>query len=132
MACQWLGSKWPAAKARRRSMSFATCDREATQAPAHFQLNPPGRSSLGEFPRRSLDQPRMLSGQRFARSLKFAQTPRGHCQAMPVAQHCYFDPGRRSQTLQWKAWKLNLAVSSETNIPPEMLHELRLQSMWQI
>ena len=44
-------------------MSFATCDRGATQAPGHLQLNPPGRSSLGEFPRRSRGQPRMLSGQ---------------------------------------------------------------------
>jgi hypothetical protein len=26
-------------------MSFATCDRDATQAPSHFQLDPPGRSS---------------------------------------------------------------------------------------
>ena len=67
-------------------MSFATCDREATQAPGYFQLNPPGRSSLGEFPRRSLDQ--YPSGyRRFARSLKFAQTPRGHCQDIPVTQH---------------------------------------------
>ena len=35
-------------------MSSATCDRDATQAPGHFQLNPPGRGSLGEFPRRFL------------------------------------------------------------------------------
>ena len=31
-----LSSKWPAAKARRGSMSFTTCDRDATQAPGHF------------------------------------------------------------------------------------------------
>jgi hypothetical protein len=37
-------------------MSFATCDRDATQVPGHFQLNPPGRGSLGEFPRRFLGQ----------------------------------------------------------------------------
>ena len=68
-------------------MSFATCDRDATQAPDHFQLNPQGRSSLVEFRRRSLDQPRMLSGQRFARFLKFVQTPCGDWQVIPVTQH---------------------------------------------
>jgi hypothetical protein len=78
--------KMAGAKARRESMSFATCDREATQAQAHFQLNPPGRTSLGEFPRRSLDQ--YHNGyRRFARSLKFTQTPHGHWQAIPVTQH---------------------------------------------
>ena len=67
-------------------MSFATCDRHATQAPGHFQLNPPGRGSLGEFSRRSLGQYR--SGcRRFARSSKFAQTPRGDCEAIPLTQH---------------------------------------------
>src|SRR5437588_33654 len=66
MAGQSLSSKWPAAKARRGSMSFATCDRDATQAPGRFQLNPADRSSLSEFRRRSLGQPRTLSGQRFA------------------------------------------------------------------
>jgi hypothetical protein len=68
-------------------MFVVTCDRLATQAPGHFQLNPPGRSSLSEFPRRSLGQPRMLSAQPFARSLKFAQTPCGDWQALPVIQH---------------------------------------------
>ena len=57
MTCQSLSSKWPAAKARRASMSFATCEREATPASGHFQLNSPGRSSLGD------------------------------CQAIPVTQH---------------------------------------------
>src|SRR4029077_10767217 len=46
MTCQSLSSKWPAAKARRGSMSFTTCDRVATQAPGHFQLNPAGRNSF--------------------------------------------------------------------------------------
>ena len=87
MTWQSLSSKWPVAKARRRSMSSPTCDREATQAPGYFQFNPSGRGSLGEFPRRSLGQPRKLSGQRFACSLKFAQTRRGDCQAIPVTQH---------------------------------------------
>ncbi len=78
--------KMAGAKARRGSMFFATCDREATQAQAHFQLNPSGRSSLSKFPRRSLDQYHM-GYRRFAHSLKFAQTPRGHWQAIPVTQH---------------------------------------------
>jgi hypothetical protein len=70
------------------SRTGITCDREATQALGHFQLNPPGRSSLGEFPRRSLGQPRMLSGQAiFARFLKFGQTPGGDWRAIPVTQH---------------------------------------------
>jgi hypothetical protein len=68
-------------------MSFATCDREATQAPGHFQLNPSGRSFLGEFAEKiSLGQYR--KGYRcFACSLKFAQTPGGDWQAIPVTQH---------------------------------------------
>src|SRR5437762_13299246 len=66
MTCQSLSSKWPAAKARRRSMSFATCDRDATQAPGHFQLNPPGRSSLVEFRLRSLLEIRPNSLRRLA------------------------------------------------------------------
>src|SRR5437588_10481262 len=86
MTCQSLSSKSPAAKARRWSMSFATCDRNATQAPGRFQLNPAGRSSLSEFGRRSLGQYR--KGYRhFARFLKFAQAPRGDWQAIPVTEH---------------------------------------------
>jgi len=86
MTYQSLSSKWPAAKARRASMSFRTCERDATQAPGYFQLNPPGRGSLGEFLRRSLDQYRK-GYRRVARSLKFAQTARGDWQAIPVTQH---------------------------------------------
>jgi len=67
-------------------MFFATCDREATPAPGHFQLNPAGRGSLDEFPRCSLAQYRS-EYRRFAHSLKFAQTPRGDCKAIPVTQH---------------------------------------------
>jgi len=55
--------------------------------PGYFRLNPTGRSSLVEFRRRSLGQPRTLSGQRFAGFLKFAQTPYGDWQAIPVTQH---------------------------------------------
>jgi hypothetical protein len=74
-------------------MSSATCDRGATQAPGHFQLNPSGRSSLREFLRRSLGQYR--SGYRhFARSLKFAQTPCGDWQAISVTQHLPLCPNR--------------------------------------
>jgi hypothetical protein len=78
--------KMAAAKARRASMFFATCKRDATQAPDHFQLNSPRRSSLDEFPRPSLGKYRNRY-RRFARSLKFAQTPHEHWQAIPVTQH---------------------------------------------
>ena len=68
-------------------MFFATCDRRATRAPGHFQLNPPGRSFLGEFAEKnSLDQYRK-EYRRFARFLKFAQAPCGDWQAIPVTQH---------------------------------------------
>jgi len=94
MTYQWLSSKWPAGKARRGSMSFGPsrtgvpCDRDATQAPGHFELNPSGRSFLGEFAEKIwLGQPRTLSGQGFTRFLKFAQAPRGNWQAIPVTQH---------------------------------------------
>jgi hypothetical protein len=67
-------------------MSFTTYDRGATQAPGHFHLNPTGRNSFGEFPRRLLGQYR--KGYRhFARFLKFAKTLRGDWQAIPVTQH---------------------------------------------
>ena len=60
--------------------------RVATQAPGHFQLNPPGPGSLGEFLRRSLGQYRN-GYRRFARFLKFAQAPCSDWQAIPVTQH---------------------------------------------
>jgi hypothetical protein len=68
------------------SRTGIACDRDATLAPSHFQLNPPGRSSLGEFPRKSLGQYRN-GYRRFARFLKFVQTPGGDWQAIPVTQH---------------------------------------------
>ncbi len=69
-------------------MSFTTRDPAATQAPGHFQLNPAGRNSFGEFPRRLLtDSPERFRGRRFARFLKFAKTLRGDWQAIPVTQH---------------------------------------------
>jgi hypothetical protein len=67
-------------------MSFATCDGDATQAPGHFQLSPPGRSFLVEFQRRSLGQYRN-GYRRFARFLKFAKTPCGDWQEIPVKQY---------------------------------------------
>ena len=68
------------------SRTGIACDRDATLAPSHFQLNPPGRSSLGEFPRCSLDQ--YHNGyKRFARFLKFAQISHGDWQAIRVTQH---------------------------------------------
>ena len=68
-------------------MSFTTCERDVTQAPGHFQLNPPGRSSLGEFAEKnSLGQYRK-GYRRSSRFLKFAQASCGNWQAIPVAQH---------------------------------------------
>jgi hypothetical protein len=88
MTYQSLSSKWPVAKARRGNMSAATCDRDATQAPGHFQLNPPGRGFLGEFAEKnSLGGPECFRGRRFVRFLKFAQTFLGDWQAIPVTQH---------------------------------------------
>jgi hypothetical protein len=49
-------------------MSFATCDRRRNAGAGNFQLNPPGHSSLGEFPRHSLGQYRH-GYRRFARFL---------------------------------------------------------------
>jgi hypothetical protein len=52
----------------------------------HFQLNPSGLSSWGEFPRRLLDW--YCSGyERFARSSKFAPMPAGDGQTISVTQH---------------------------------------------
>ena len=44
-----LRSKWDAGKARRGSISESIRDRGATQAPAHFHRNPPGRASFGRL-----------------------------------------------------------------------------------
>src|SRR5436190_11040752 len=98
MAYQWLSSKWPAAKARRESTSFGpsrtgiTCDRGATQARCHFQLNPAGRRSLGEFAEKNSLAQYRIGYRHFTRSLKFDQTSGGHWQAIPVTQH-YFPGG---------------------------------------
>ena len=56
-----LRSKWAAGKAVRAglavrgSISEPIRDRRATQPPAHFHRNPPGRGQLAVFPRCSLD-----------------------------------------------------------------------------
>ena len=69
-----------------RSMFLCDLRPRSNAGAGPFQLNPPGRGSLGEFSRRSLGQYR--SGcRRFARSSKFAQTPRGDCEAIPITQH---------------------------------------------
>src|ERR1700746_544800 len=44
-----LRSKWDVGKARRGSISESIRDRGATQAPAHFHRNPPGRASFGRL-----------------------------------------------------------------------------------
>src|SRR5205814_10604651 len=86
---------WSVAKAPRGSMSFGpsrtgiTCDRDATQAPsqaASAGLNPPGRNSLREFPRKSLSARIAKDTAASLAFLKFAQAPRGDWQAIPVTQ----------------------------------------------
>jgi hypothetical protein len=49
-----LRSKWAAGKARGGRISESIRNRRATQPPAHFQRNPPGRGRLAVFPRYSL------------------------------------------------------------------------------
>jgi hypothetical protein len=50
-----LRSKWAAGKTRGGSISEPIRDRRATQPPAHFHRNPPGRGQWAVFPRCSLD-----------------------------------------------------------------------------
>src|SRR6516225_4187509 len=61
-----LRSKWAAGKARGGRISRSIRNRRATQPPAHFQRNPPGRGQLAVFPRCSLDPYESRYG-RFAR-----------------------------------------------------------------
>src|ERR1700730_1672416 len=56
IACILLRSKWAVGKARGGSISKSICDRRATQPPAHFHRNPPGRTRLAVFLRCSLGQ----------------------------------------------------------------------------
>jgi histidine transport system ATP-binding protein len=49
-----LRSKWAAGKARGGRISESIRNRRATQPPAHFQRNPPGRGQLAVFRRCSL------------------------------------------------------------------------------
>jgi hypothetical protein len=49
-----LRSKWAAGKARGGRISKSIRNRRATQPPAHFQRDPPGRGQLAVFPRCSL------------------------------------------------------------------------------
>ncbi len=49
-----LRSKWAAGKARGGRISGSIRNRRATQPPAHFHRNPPGRGQLAVFPRCSL------------------------------------------------------------------------------
>src|SRR5215471_5688371 len=67
-----LRSKWAAGKTRGGRISKSIRNRRATQPPAHFQLNPPGRGRLAVFPRCSLDPYQFRYG-RFARALKNSQ-----------------------------------------------------------
>jgi hypothetical protein len=67
-----LRSKWAAGKARGGRISKSIRNRRATQPPAHFQRNPPGRGQLAVFPRCSLGPYESRYG-RFARALKNSQ-----------------------------------------------------------
>jgi len=71
-----LRSKWAVGKARGGRISEAIRNRRATQPPAHFQRNPPGRAQLAVFPRCSLDPYESRYG-RFARALKNSQLTSG-------------------------------------------------------
>jgi hypothetical protein len=54
-------------------MSKSICNRRATQPPAHFQRNPPGRGGLAVFAVRQLPDslgPHQFRYGRFARALK--------------------------------------------------------------
>src|ERR1700693_4460779 len=50
-----LRSKWAAGKARGGRISQSIRNRRATQPPAHFQRNPPGRGRLAFPPPRRID-----------------------------------------------------------------------------
>ena len=73
-----LRSKWAAGKAVRAGLALggriskSIRNRRATQPPAHFQRNPPGRGRLAVFPRCSLGPYGSRYG-RFARALKNSQ-----------------------------------------------------------
>src|SRR6202050_696577 len=74
----WLSlrSKWAAGKARGGRISASIRNRRATQPPAHFHRNPPGRGQLAVFPRGSLAPYKPDRG-RSARALKNSQLPAG-------------------------------------------------------
>src|SRR5438067_9163143 len=95
MPLESLSSKWHAAKARRGSMFLCDLRPRSNAGAGPFSTQPSGPRSLGEFSRPSLGQYR--SGRRrFARSYKFAQTPRGECEAIPVTQTLNVEVGGRN------------------------------------
>ena len=66
-----LRSKWAAGKARGGRISKSIRNRRATQPPAHFQRNPPGRGQLAVFPRCSL----LTYQSRYARRSRLEKQP---------------------------------------------------------
>ena len=62
----------PSRTGGRGRISRSIRNRRATQPPAHFKRNPPGRGRLAVFPRCSLDAYEFRYG-RFARALKNSQ-----------------------------------------------------------
>src|SRR6516225_11016470 len=63
-----LRSKWAAGKAQGGRISRAIRNRRATQPPAHFHRNPPGRCQLAVFPRCSLLTYRFRYDRRYRQS----------------------------------------------------------------
>src|SRR6266446_6448009 len=66
-----LRSKWAAGKAQGGRISESIRNRRATQPPAHFQRNPPGRGRLAVFPRCSL----LTYQSRYARRSRLEKQP---------------------------------------------------------
>src|SRR6266436_1719134 len=72
-----LRSKWAAGKTVRAGLALggriseSICNRRATQPPAHFQRNPPGRGRLAVFPRCSL----LTYQSRYARRSRLEKQP---------------------------------------------------------
>ena len=103
-----LRSKWAVGKARGGSISQSIRNRRATQPPAHFQRNPPGRGRLAVFPRCSLDPYESRYG-RFTASpartvLKNSQLTSGDITIICETVHWRNPmdaPGRKGFTFAW-------------------------------
>ena len=86
MPLQSLSSEWHAAKARRGSMFLCDLRPRSNAGAGPFSTQPSGPRFLGRI-FASLPRPVSQRMQALRRSSKFAQTPRGDCEAIPVTQH---------------------------------------------